>query len=193
LRFGDPAPATAPAIPTVAELIVAFLKRQEARVDPATVETTRWRLKHATMRFGDRPIDSLQPYELDVWRSTLPAPVGALHLPRVQTGTRVRRLHGAARAQPIGRIGNVRASADRREQRLFVSWEEVDAIAAEMPARFAAIPIVLVGTGLRPEELLALERRDIDLAVGVLSVERVHTQRLMKDCRKSSRQRRRFR
>jgi integrase len=87
----------------------------------------------------------------------------------------------------------VRASADRREQRPFVSWEEVDAIAAEMPARFAAIPIVLVGTGLRPEELLALERRDVDLAVGVLSVERVHTQRLMKDCRKSSRQRRRFR
>ena len=39
--------------------------------------------------------------------------------------------------------------------------------------RGAAIPLVLVGTGLRPEELFALERRDLDLEAGVLSVERV--------------------
>ena len=50
---------------------------------------------------------------------------------------------------------------------------------------------MLVGTGLRPEELFALERRDLDLDRGVLSVERVYTQSVLKDCRKSSRQRRR--
>jgi integrase len=50
---------------------------------------------------------------------------------------------------------------------------------------------VLVGTGLRPEELFALERRDVDLDAGVLAVERVYTQGVLKDCRKSSRQRRR--
>ena len=37
----------------------------------------------------------------------------------------------------------------------------------------AAIPLVLVGTGLRPEELFALERRDLDLEAGVLNSERV--------------------
>jgi len=55
----------------------------------------------------------------------------------------------------------------------------------------AAIPIVLVGTGLRPEELFALERRDLDVDAGVLTVERVYTQGMLKECRKSSRQRRR--
>jgi integrase len=67
----------------------------------------------------------------------------------------------------------------------------VEAISAEMDPRFAAIPAVLVGSGLRPEELFALERRDVDLDAGVLSVERVFSQGVLKDCRKSSRQRRR--
>ena len=47
-----------------------------------------------------------------------------------------------------------------------------------MDPRYAAIPIVLAGTGLRPEELFALERRDVDLDAGVLSIERVYTQRV---------------
>jgi integrase len=64
-------------------------------------------------------------------------------------------------------------------------------ISAEIDPRYSAIPIVLVGTGLRPEELFALERRDVDLEERVLSVERVYTQGVLKDCRKSSRQRRR--
>jgi hypothetical protein len=60
-----------------------------------------------------------------------------------------------------------------------------------MPPAFAAIPLVLVGTGLRPEELFALERHDVDLEAGVLSVERVYSQRVLKEPKKSSRQRRR--
>lgn len=78
---------------------------------------------------------------------------------------------------------------ERREQRPFETWEEVEAMSAEMDPRFASIPIVLVGTGLRPEELFALERRDLE--AGVLSVERVFTQGRLKDCKKSGRQRRR--
>lgn len=81
--------------------------------------------------------------------------------------------------------------ATRREQRPFDSWETVEAIVGEMDPRYAVIPIVLVGTGLRPEELFALERRDLDLDAGVVHVERVYTQRVLKEPKKSSRQRRR--
>jgi integrase len=60
-----------------------------------------------------------------------------------------------------------------------------------MDARYAAIPVVLVGCGLRPEEMWALERRDVDFDERVLRVERLWTQGVLKEPAKSSRQRRR--
>ncbi len=74
----------------------------------------------------------------------------------------------------------------------FESWEEIDAIAAELSPAFAAIPEFAVGTGLRLKEWLALERRDIDRAAGVATVERVYTQGRLKACAKSSRPRNRL-
>jgi integrase len=73
----------------------------------------------------------------------------------------------------------------------FATWQEVDAIAEEIDPRFAAIPVFAVGTRLRPEEWIALERRDVDRAAGVVTVERVFTQGRLKPCAKTSRQRRR--
>jgi integrase len=60
-----------------------------------------------------------------------------------------------------------------------------------MDVRFAAIPIVLIGTGLRPEELWPLERDDVDLNNGVVAITKVYTQGKLKFPRKSSRQLRR--
>ncbi len=73
----------------------------------------------------------------------------------------------------------------------FVSWEEIEAIADELDPRFAVIPIFATGTGLRPEEWTALERRDLDRAEGVVHVRRVFTHGRLKECTKTSRQRRR--
>jgi integrase len=90
------------------------------------------------------------------------------------------------------RIKNRRSRLDEdREIRPFNDWAEVEAIADELTPRYRAIPIVLAGTGLRPEELYGLERRDIDRENAVLSVERVFTQGRLKPCMKSDRQRRR--
>src|SRR5215216_18134 len=79
----------------------------------------------------------------------------------------------------------------RPEIQPFESREEMDLIAAELHPRFAAIRVFAPGTGLRPEEWIALERRDLDRAAGVVTVERVYSQRRLKPCAKSSRQRRR--
>src|SRR5438046_1764643 len=70
-RFGDRLPEERPAIRDVRELVDAFLARH--RVDEATKRKLRSQLRHATDTFGDRHPETLQPIELDVWRSTLPA------------------------------------------------------------------------------------------------------------------------
>lgn len=79
----------------------------------------------------------------------------------------------------------------RAEFEPFPSWDEIETIAAELDPRFAAIPVFAAGTGLRPEEWIALERRDVDRAAGVVTIERVYSQGRLKPCAKTSRQRRR--
>jgi integrase len=74
---------------------------------------------------------------------------------------------------------------------LYLSGRDPALISAELDPRFAAVPLFAVDTGLRPEEWLALERRDVDREAGVITVERVYTQRRLKPCGKTSRQRRR--
>jgi integrase len=187
IRYGDRVPATE-SIGTVAELVEAFLARH--RVDEATRKKLRTQLRYATRSFGERRLETLEPIELDVWRSQLPA-LSAHYIFRAFRQV----LEYAVSMQllevnPTVRIRNTRA-ASRSEMRPFESWEQVDAITAELDPRYAAIPTVLVGTGLRPEELWALERRDVDFDEGVLSVERVYSNRTLKEPAKSSRQRRR--
>jgi integrase len=55
----------------------------------------------------------------------------------------------------------------------FGSLAEVEAVAGELLKHYRALPLVGCLTGLRPSELLALERRDVDKHAKVLHVRRV--------------------
>jgi integrase len=188
LRSGlSPKPAD---IPTVDALIDGFLASHE--VDPATTTKLRYELAHAKREFGDKRIDQLKPLELSTWRATLPArtrhqPFGAFKQVLEQAVTL-----GLLESNPCARIRNRRVKLDEdREIRPFAAWADLEAIADELDPAYAALPIFLVGTGMRPEEALALEWKDVDKANGVASVERVHSQGRTKPCMKSDRQRRR--
>ena len=51
----------------------------------------------------------------------------------------------------------------------------MEAVGAELSPAFAALPVFVGLTGLRPEEWLALERGDVDRTAGVVHVRRVYT------------------
>jgi integrase len=71
------------------------------------------------------------------------------------------------------------------------NWVTTIRCCSSLVPQYRALPAFLVGTGMRPEEALALEWRDIDRNGAVASVERVHSQGVTKPCKKSDRQRRR--
>jgi integrase len=76
----------------------------------------------------------------------------------------------------------------RAEIRPFESWAEVEAVAEEL-GPFGAIPIFAAGTGLRPEEWLALGRRDVDREA--VTVRRTFSGSELREYGKTSRSRRR--
>jgi integrase len=188
LRRGDlPKPNE---IPTVSALVDAFLSAHQ--VDPATTDKLRYQLAHAKAAFGDRAIDKLTPYEIEAWRARLPARTRHHYFRAFRQVLAQAVTWRLLERNPSDGIKNRRAVLDEdREIRPFVDWGEVDAIAAELHPRYQTIPAVLVGTGLRPEELWGVERRDLDRANGVLNIERVYTQGRLKPCKKSQLQRRR--
>jgi integrase len=177
-------------IPAVSELVDRFLATHE--VDPATTGRLRDELKHATRAFGDKRIDQLRTPDLAAWRATLPE--RSRHkmfrsfrqvLEQAVTWQLIDR-------NPTDRIRNRQVRLDEdREIRPFTDWAEMEAIAAELLPVHRALPVFLVGTGMRPEEALALEWKDIDRKAAVASVDRVHSRGRTKSCRKSDRQRRR--
>ena len=78
----------------------------------------------------------------------------------------------------------------RAEIRPFESWDEIEAVAEEL-GPLGVIPIFAAGTGLRPEEWLALSRRDVDRVGRVVTVRRTYSAGEVREHGKTSRSRRR--
>jgi integrase len=188
LRRGDrPTPVD---VPTVAAIVDRFLAAHE--VDPATTEKLRVQLKHATRAFGDTRLDRLMTADLAAWRATLPARSRHHYFRSFRQVLEQAVAWELIDRNPSDRIPNRRVKLDEdREMRPFRSWQEVEAIAAELHPAYQQLPVFLVGTGMRPEEALALEWRDVDRRDAVARVERVRSQGRTKPCKKSDRQRRR--
>lgn len=180
LRRGDAIPIShRPA--TVNALLDVFIDKHGRTLDPLTLRTDVSMLKHARRAFGDRHPDSLNRLEIEDWRAELSP--GSQH--RAFRCFRQALQWGLARGL-VSRDGSAgiknpkRRRHERRDVTPFESWAEVEAVVGELDPRFAAIPILAVGCGLRPEELFALHRADIDRENRLLRVERRYTGRTLK-------------
>jgi integrase len=169
---------------TVAELVTRYLVQHQA--SPATIARLSAMLKKATAAFGDVPLPQLLPDEIGAWAKRLPE--GHRHDAMVAFR---QVLNAAVRwrlidENPAKLVPN--PLPRRAEIRPFESWQELEAVAEEL-GPFGAIPIFAAGTGLRPEEWLALSKRDVDREA--VTVRRTWSGGELREYGKTSRSRRR--
>ena len=143
---------------TFGELADRFLATYDA--SPSTVQTVGYLLANMRRDFGSVPVDRLTPERIAQWRLTVSQ--GSRHKAHallrqvLQFGVTV----GCLYDNPATKVRN--KQVPRKEARFFDSWDEVRRVAAELPTRYAGIPIVGAGTGLRPSEWCALRWSDVD-------------------------------
>jgi len=128
-------------------------------------------LSKATATFGDHLIADLRSEEICAWRGTLPEG----H--RFEATQALRRVLNAVVAWELVDVNPARRGVPnplRRfpEKRPRESWEQINALASQLDAVTGPMVVFGAAMGLRPAELVALERRDVDRAGGVVYVRR---------------------
>jgi integrase len=172
--------------PTFAALVEEYLGQHVAA--DITITTLRYRLQHSVDAFGATRIDRLTTPAVGAWRKQLP-PGSAHYIHRalrqvLRYAVRCRYLSD----NPAALVPN---PAPRQGEMRVFSWHELELVTAELLPRHSAIPIFAAGTGLRPEEWIALERRDIDRRLRIVHVQRVYTNGQLSEYPKTDRSRRR--
>jgi integrase len=171
---------------TLAELVEAYLAQHD--VEPVTIEKLHWLLGKAVAVFGDRPVGELRSQEIAARRIAL-SPGYRFDATQALRQVLSRAVvWGMIDVNPA-KLGVDNPSPRRREQRLFESWAELDAVAANLGRRYRPMVIFAAATGLRPAEWLALESRDIDREARVVYVRRSFTKGRLK-CTKTEASRR---
>jgi integrase len=179
LRRGDLPAIRRQNMPTFGALVDEYLEQHNAEAN--TIRTLKARLRYSTEGakldgeggWKDLRADRLDPQAIGAWRKRLPERSGwAIHKALRQV------LHYAVRVKLLDEnVATLVPNPEpkRREVPTFETVAELEAIGEELSPAFAALPLFVGLTGLRPEEWIALERRDIDRKTGAVHVRRVFT------------------
>ena len=139
-----------------------YLARHGATIAPSTAATLTARLKPARNVFGSWKLSELEHASADVaaWRATLPD--GSRH--RLTLALR-QALAAAVRWRYIARNPAVDAGPNpepRADELRPFTRGDVDALALELGPVYGPLVVFAAETGLRTNEWVALERRDVD-------------------------------
>lgn len=178
-----------------------FLKRHAATgVRPRTIKGLRDRLgyrrpsakadRNAIAAFGDIPLCELERMvdEIAGWRASLPE---GWRYPAMRTLRQC--LDAAVRwgymdDNPAKKAGT-NPQPPPRPVRVYTP-AELEEIAVNLSAAYRELPHFAAATGLRPEEWIPLERRDIDKQAGVLNIRRTISDGEIVELGKTSKSRR---
>ena len=139
---------------------------------PATVEKFRVQLDVARRTFGTRTLASLQPYELQAWRKTITPGWRADVFQAFRQLLKQAVVWHWLETNPSDGIPN---PGRRAPEVTPLPWQHALLLSEEIAQLYEAVPIVGCGTGLRPEEWIPLQWRDVDLDAGVIHVRRVYS------------------
>jgi len=149
-----------------------FLERHAATVAPATKRTLEERLAPAREHFGSWTLRELEGAADDIasWRASLRS------TSRYRLSSAFRQtLAAAVRWRYITRNPAVDAGRNpqpRSEELQPFTRDEIDALALELCPLYGALVVFAAETGLRTNEWVALERRDVDRAGPAVTVQR---------------------
>jgi integrase len=166
-----------------------FLERHGATVALRTKQTLEERLASARETFGDWTLAELEGAAADVarWRASL----SDSSRYRLTLATR-QALNAAVRWRYIVRnpVADAGTNPEPRAEELQpFGRDEIDALAAELGATFGPLAVFAAESGLRTNEWVGLERRDIDRAGRAVVVQRRVSDGVMTPYPKTARRR----
>jgi integrase len=167
IRRGEFIPPEAKeAAPTFDALCVEYLDQHTASA--RTIKTIEERLKAPRSKFGHVQIDRLAISELRAYFAKLPVGYAPMQLRAFRQVLNYATECGYIASNPAKSVPMRRTKSKPRE--IFASVADVRNLSDKIEQRFAAIPIFGAATGLRPGELYALERSDVDRVNRTVSV-----------------------
>ena len=161
---------------TLREHIDRYLEVHALSADPNTIRVLRERLRRPLDAFGDYQLRDLARMAGDVaaWRTTLPERSGYGIMQAFRQALEAAVHWGDIERNPAKLAGKNEPPPPRGVQTF--TLDEIDRIAVELGPKYGPMIRFAAATGMRPEEWIALERQDVDLAGRVVMVARTHVE-----------------